>query len=140
MNKNYFRNTNKDVTVYQNTIIKKCAYILFGIHKDEFIELGGKMIDDSSSYYIEKKYDGTPTGEVCAVLEYKGRRFALWSIEVPSSGDRESDGEEYFGAVEKLVNRKDVFIKQSIERFVKSQMDTFYIEKVGSLDKDWRNV
>jgi hypothetical protein len=68
MNKNYFRNTNKDVTVYQNTIIKKCAYILFGIHKDKFIELGGKMIDDSSSYYIEKKYDGTPTGEVCAVL------------------------------------------------------------------------
>lgn len=68
MNKNYFRNINKDVTVNQNLIIKKCAYILFGIHKDHFVELGGKLIDDTSSYYIEKKYDGTPTGEVCAVL------------------------------------------------------------------------
>jgi hypothetical protein len=117
---------------------------------NKFDNLYKKIINEESSSEPETFASGDDSidvlkvsiddGEVCAVLEYKGRRFALWSIEVPSSGDRESDGEEYFGAVEKLVNRKDVFIKQSIERFVKSQMDTFYIEKVGSLDKDWRNV
>jgi hypothetical protein len=93
--------------------------------------------DDDSIDILRVSMDDN---EVCAVLEYKGRKFALWNIEVPSSGDEDSDGEEYFSAVEKLVKRKNTLIKQSIERFVKTQLDTFYIEDVGSLDTDWRNV
>jgi len=51
-----------------NTYIKKCGYLLTAINKIDFINLGAKPINGTKSFYIEKKYDGTPTGEVCAVI------------------------------------------------------------------------
>jgi hypothetical protein len=63
MNKGFLKNFN------QNTVVKRrCGYILLGIKKNNFLNLGAKPITNTNSYYIEKKYDGTPTGEVCALL------------------------------------------------------------------------
>jgi len=54
--------------VLNNNFIKRCGYLLASMKISEFIKLGGSKINNSELYYIEKKYDGTPTGEVCAIL------------------------------------------------------------------------
>ena len=65
-------NVNRDRDVNyrdkNNNFIKRCGYLLAAMKISDFIKLGGYKIDNSELYYIEKKYDGTPTGEACAIL------------------------------------------------------------------------
>jgi len=51
-----------------NLIVRKNSYFLTIIDKNKFIELGAQSIINDNLYFIKKKYDGTITGETCAVL------------------------------------------------------------------------
>lgn len=53
-----------------NTYVKKCSYFLAIIKIDKFKELGAQKLKDTNVYFIERKYDGSSTGETCAVIGF----------------------------------------------------------------------
>lgn len=75
--------------------VKRCSYFLLGMPTDNFIKLGGQQIDDTNSYYIEKKYDGTPTGEVCAVLGVNKKDLLTIYNYMVSNEEDESSSKNY---------------------------------------------
>lgn len=56
---------------------RKGAYILAVVSKKEFINLGGKEISNGI-YMIRRKYDGTATGETCAIIAIARNR--IWEL------------------------------------------------------------
>lgn len=53
-----------------NISVRKCSYFLAIINKNKFVSLGAERISNTNVYFIERKYDGSSTGETCAVIGF----------------------------------------------------------------------
>ena len=113
--------------ILNNNFIKRCGYLLAAIKISEFIKLGGSKINNSELYYIEKKYDGTPTGEVCAILGI--RKKELLEL-IKSDKSKIVDGkviEDIISSIENNLEekkRENKFIKESFHSL--NKIDKIY--------------
>lgn len=116
--------------------MRKGAYILATIMTTSFIALGAKkLFEDTEIYFIKKKYDGTSTGESCALLGI-GKNWILPLL------DNSNDRIEKIEKIEKIENEDQINIeslikfcdnvKSIIER-LRSHRDLQYIPGIKNL-------
>lgn len=60
-----------NTNIPSNIFVKKCSYYLAIINREKFIkEFKAEKISNSNIYIIKKDYDGSSTGETCAVIGF----------------------------------------------------------------------
>jgi hypothetical protein len=79
-------------------------------------------------------------GGVCAVIVYRGKKFALWDISVTSEPDGDTEGGDYFNEISNLFKRKSVWLKRSIDKFIKKNLKEMHIDGVGQLTTNWESI
>jgi hypothetical protein len=58
-----------NINIQSNIFVKKCSYFLAIINKNSFInDYKAEKLSNSNIYIIKKDYDGSSTGETCAIL------------------------------------------------------------------------
>jgi hypothetical protein len=128
-------NVNRDRDVNyrdkNNNFIKRCGYLLAAMKISDFIKLGGYKIYNSELYYIEKKYDGTPTGEACAILGIRKKEL----LELIKSSKSITENKSY------LNNSLDNYFSQEENKEDKSSNTiNDCIDEVRVLDKTNNNI
>jgi hypothetical protein len=128
-------NVNRDRDVNyrdkNNNFIKRCGYLLAAMKISDFIKLGGYKIDNSELYYIEKKYDGTPTGEACAILGIRKKEL----LELIKSSKSITENKSY------LNNSLDNYFSQEENKEDKSSNTiNDCIDEARVLDKTNNNI
>ena len=53
---------------YLKRNLRKCSYVLAVTEPTKFIERGAKTVIDNCLYVLKRAYDGSPTGETCAII------------------------------------------------------------------------